>query len=53
MNVFQILITDDPVNQSDLSPVIAAMQSVVDCFPNTNHQLLQRPELASLCNILI
>tara|TARA_B100000674_G_C37596957_1_gene803473 strand:+ start:39 stop:773 length:735 start_codon:yes stop_codon:yes gene_type:complete len=48
MNVFQILIADDPVNQSDLSPpVIAAMQSVVDCLPNTNHQLLQRPEIES------
>ena len=46
MNVFQVLITDTPIDPCDLSPpVLAAMQSVKDCFPDTTHRLVQRPEI--------
>ena len=46
MHVFQVLITDDPIDPCDLSPpVLVAMQSVKDCFPDAIHRLVQRPEI--------
>ena len=48
MNVFQILITDDPIEPCDLSPpLLIAMQSVKDCFSHGTHRFLQRPEIES------
>ena len=46
MNVFQILITDSPVDPCDLSPpVLAAMQSVKDCYSDATHYFFQHPEI--------
>ena len=46
MNVFQVLITDAPINPCDLSPpALVAMQSVKDCFPGATHRFIQRPEI--------
>ena len=46
MYVFQILITDCPLDPCDLSPPVSmAMQSVKDCFPDATHRLFQRPEI--------
>ena len=46
MRVSQVLITDNPIAQDDLSPpVLMAMQSVKDCFFDATHQLFQRPEI--------
>ena len=46
MRVSQVLITDNPIAQADLSPpVLMAMQSVKDCFFDATHQLFQRPEI--------
>ena len=46
MHVFQVLITDAPVDPSELPPpILMAMQSVKDCFSDAKHQLFQRPEI--------
>ena len=46
MNVFQVLITDSPVDPCDLpSPVLAAMQSVKDSYSDATHYFFQRPEI--------
>ena len=48
MHVFQVLITDAPIDPCDLSPpVLLAMQSVKDCFSDATHHLVQRPEIES------
>lgn len=48
MRVFQVLITDSPIDLCDLPPpVLMATKSVKDCFPDTTYQLFQRPEIES------
>ena len=48
MHVFQVLITEAPIDPCDLSPpVLLAMQSVKDCFSDATHHLVQRPEIES------
>ena len=48
MHVFQILITDTPIDPCDLSkPVSIAMQSVKNSFSSASHRLLQGPEIES------
>ena len=46
MHVFQVLITDAPIDPCDLSPpVLMAMQSVKDCFSDATHRFVQQPEI--------
>ena len=46
MHIFQVLITDVPIDPCDLSPsILVAMQSVKDCFSDATHRLVQRPEI--------
>ena len=46
MDVFQVVITDDPLDPSDLSPlVLMAMRSVKDCFSHAEHHLLQQSDI--------
>ena len=48
MHVFQVLITDMPIDPCHLPPpVLMAVQSVKDCFPDATHRLLQQPEVES------